>query len=146
MTPTPFAAILRHTLERLATIHDDLQTELTTTDRERVRLLAGAFLAQHEALTEAVERIEAHQPVRVLGRTVMREDGLGTLAPLPRPSDSRDLTRWLVEAINDLAAQYASLAGERRLRPAANAIEELEALFAAHGRRLAIEAQRFEDL
>lgn len=141
-----FATVLDETQRRLSTLNSTLDNCRGASSTPRVQLLATAFQTQVKEITAVVERVRSQVSARGLGRSVALNTPWIPFTDLPDAADSRALTLWLVQSLNALASRYQSIAEAKRLGGLESTVAELQQLFAAQAKRIAMEANRFEDL
>ncbi len=146
MTPVTLAEVFAELRNRLDRVEAVLLQVTTDTRSERVRLLCTELLDQHRALLATIGRIQDRQGASTLARPVSDGPVLGELTPFLEYWDSRAVTAWVLTAISVCTEALDVILTRRRLGRAKAALDELHKLLAAHGRRVAVEAQRFEDL
>ncbi|HCD27856.1 MAG TPA: hypothetical protein DER02_10060 [Gammaproteobacteria bacterium] len=144
MQQLSFAELLRRTIKLLTALEQTLANQAQTPSTPRVGLLARALVEQETELIATVTRILDKQGARVRERNWLLNDDFPTLETTPDYFDSRLLAMWLVGNVSKLANYFQPLAEKRQ--PGQDALSELHRLFVAHGKRLALECHRFEDL
>ena len=111
----------------------------------RVELLVATLQSQTAELRETIERIGEKQAPAMLRRAVITPPAQKPIGMPSNLDDSRDVTGWLISALNVLIERTHALA-KQRLGRATAGVGELHRLLIAQSKRIAIEAHRFEDL
>ncbi len=138
--------ILKRVLEALREVRRHLA--MVEVSDERTRLFVETLLRQRGDLENAIDQCMLDAPAGVLDGFVQygASPSVGTAEP---PADARaePLARWQTEVDEAIAACLHGLAQRLEERPdAAELVDSVARLLAAHDRRVALELQELHDV
>lgn len=144
-SPVTLAAELAKTAACLHHLNA-LLASCAQTGNPRTRLLATTFVSQLAEVRGVLERIELKAKSSVLARRLLLEKPFVAPTLTNANQDSRALTLSIVNTFNAISVHYAQVLESCSNRAVQIIANELCNLFLAQSRRIAMEANRFEDL